>query len=167
MVNKGVIVLGSLAAGGVLVFLLNHKAKAGPGPGEGNVVIEILDENGNPVPRGNSFDLTEGQNYSVRLSVKNTSTKAGQTWPATLIIGLVVKLGGANLITPVNSLVSFAAGEQKAFNYPFSLLLGDGGKTGAIAASLGDPEGGILGSASDVINVVEIPIVYGGTISIG
>lgn len=33
MVNKGVIVLGSLAVGGVLVFALTRKAQAAPPPG--------------------------------------------------------------------------------------------------------------------------------------
>lgn len=33
MVNKGVIVLGGLAVGGILVFALTRKAKAAPPPG--------------------------------------------------------------------------------------------------------------------------------------
>ena len=53
MVNKGVIVVGSLAVAGGLVFALSRKAEAASPdePGEGTIDIVILGPDGQPVPQ--------------------------------------------------------------------------------------------------------------------
>lgn len=158
IITAGIVGLGGLAA----ILILTRGAAAG----QGNIVIEILDENGNPIPPSNSFDLEEGGNYQVRLTVTNTSMKGETPWEATLTVGLTVVIGGTTYVS-ASSPENFSAGQERQFTYPFTLELGTGGLSGPIDASVKDPNGVTLGSASDTIHVIEVPIVYGADIVIG
>jgi len=167
--NKGIIVLGGLAAGGLLVFALTRKAKAEVPPGEGaaSIVIKVYDSEGNLVSGSSPLTLDEGASYTVKLTVKNNSTKGGVPWEASLTVGITAATSFITLISPREDVKSFGAGETKSFNYALNIPIGSGNQTGGITAWIEDPYGTQIASAVEYLTIREIPIVYGATIVIG
>ena len=162
MADKGVLaVLAVLTAGALAVPLLLRKK-----PEEAPVQIEILDAQGNPLPRNSPFILSEGASYTTRVTITNTSTRAGTPWPADLSIGI-------NAATPLTQLIpaqltpaSFAAGETKSFNFPLNIPWESGGQVGEITAWVKDPGGIVIGSAVAPITIEAVAVDYSATITI-
>jgi hypothetical protein len=164
MVNKGAVVVGSLAVGGALFLMLTKKAKAEPE--EGEIIIEIYDSDGNPLPHNSPFSLEEGESYTVKLTIKNTSTQGGTPVAVSLGIGISASAGGTTLIASRVDAKSFAAGETKTFSYSLVIPMGLGGESGTIAAWAEAPDGTDLATAQESLVITEMPIDYGATIVI-
>ena len=163
--TKGPIILGlgALAAGAILLF----KKKPALGDEKAAIEIVILDAQGNPVPKNSPSQLTEGEAYTVVLTVTNQSVKNEIPWAATLGIGISTATDSTQLIPAQVSLESFAAGETRSFSYLMSVPLGTGGETGAISGWLEDPSGFAFASTNEPLNIIAIPIEYRATIVIG
>jgi len=155
--------LGAAAIGGVILVTIFRKAKAVP---EEGITIEVYDQFGNKIPRTGSFNLNEGQSYTLKANITNTSTKGGQPWEATLGIGVTIKANSSNLISPSSKSEYFGAGATKSFSYSFSVPLGYGGLTGAIGVAVSGPDGAIIASASELIYLIEVSVEYGASIVI-
>lgn len=165
--GKKVAIIGGLAAviGGIF---LATRAKAAPPPPEGaEIIIEVLDAEGNPLPHNSPVELEEGESYTVRLTITNLSTKAGVPWDATLDVVIQAATAYTALIPVSSSSEYFAAGQTKAFNYPMNIPLGTGGETGQITALVKDPMGVELARAAESIDIITIEIIYGATVVIG
>jgi hypothetical protein len=111
--------------------------------------------------------LNEGESYTVRLTVTNTSTKAGEPWVASLGIGISAGTELITLISPRVDIKSFNAGETKSFNYAMDIPLGTGNQSGMITAWVEDPYGVSIANAQEPLIIQEVPIEYGATIVIG
>ena len=61
-----VIGIGTVAA---LAYLLNKKSSASD-----DLVIQVYDEDGNLIPANSPVSLLEGNTYTVRVTVRNSST---------------------------------------------------------------------------------------------
>ena len=168
--KTGLIFLGALAVGTGLTVALAAMGKAAPPePGEGGAIIEIeiYDSEGNPVPSNSPRALDEGSSYTVRLTITNTSTKAGVPWDAILTVGIGAITSYTTLITAQEKAELFSAEQTRSFDYPINVPLGSGGETGYISAWVDDPDGTTLASALEDITINEIPIDYGAVIVIG
>ncbi len=169
MAKKGLLVgLGMAAAG--LLWLLSGKAKAEeppPGEGDASIVIQVYDSQGNLVPHSSPVTLDEGASYTVKLTVRNNSTKGGVPWEATLGIGISATTSLTTLIASREDMKSFLAGETKSFNYAMNVPFGTGNQSGSIQAWVKDPYGTTLANAQEPLAIRELPIVYGATIVIG
>lgn len=166
MKNKTALaILGTLLATAVGVPLLLRKKEVPPP--EAPITITILDAQGKPVPRTSPVTLTEGASYTARITARNTSTKAGTPWAATLGVGISGSTAVRQLIAAQIKQVNFAADEAKAFDFPFSLPMGSGGESGEITAWVQDPTGKAISSAREPLTIAEVPVIYSATIVIG
>lgn len=111
------------------------------------------------------FTLEEGASYTVRLTIKNTSTRGGAPVAASLGVGISANtVGGAVLIASRVDSKSFAASEVKSLDYALSIPFGLGGQSGEIQAWAEAPDGTDLAAAKAALNITVQPIVYGATI---
>lgn len=165
--KKAAVVLGLAAALGASIYLAT-KAEAAPERElKAKVGIEILDSQGNLVPHNSPAVLTEGESYTMVVTVTNMSTKAGTPWQAVLTIDVSAAVDGSNLMPPSVDYEPFAAGATENFSYPLSVPLGYGGFAGSAVAIVRDPLGATLDTAIESLTIVELPIVYGAGIVIG
>ena len=72
--KKTGIMVGAAALIAGIIYAMSKKPKEGEGAG---VAIEILDANGNPVPKKSPASLVEGTDYTIRVTVTNGSTRGG------------------------------------------------------------------------------------------
>ena len=155
---------------GALIYGLTRPKKEEIPPGEGaaSISISVLDAQGNPVPHNSPTDFAEGAQYTIRLTVKNLSTKGGVAYAATLT---VVLFAGTNELTfiPVSaSSYTFAANETKTLDSIMVVPMGAGGQAGNIVANVNDPAGNTVAEAPVYyFNITTVPIIYGATITIG
>lgn len=158
MNTKGKVALGLLGGAAVIGTIAAVASKSEASSGSPSFAMQILDANGNPVPRSpapryrrgvalssTSYNLVPG-NYSVRITVTNTSTNNGVPWPVSLTITLSSTISG--IITPVSDTEAFTASQQRVFNYPFIVTNSLLGQTGTFSAALLDPNSNVLQSDS-------------------
>lgn len=162
--KKAAIVVGGLAAG-VLVFVLTRKAKVEEG--EATIIIQVYDSEENLVPSNSPLTLSEGTSYTVKLTVKNISTRGGVLIAATLGVGISASIATVSLIPLRVDKQSFDAGQTRSFNYTLNVPMGTGGQTGNILAWVEDPHGQALANAIEYLTIQALPIIYGATIVIG
>ena len=93
------------------------------------------------------FQLEEGQSYTARVQVKNTSTKQGTPVPVTLSVALTSDL--ALSIPSPEVQQGFAALETLALDFPFSVPVNLGGKSGKMTAAVISPTREILAYAQE------------------
>lgn len=153
----------------VALALATRVKAAPPPPGEGaaSIVIQVYDSQGKLVPPSSPVALDEGSTYTVKLTVKNNSTKGGIPWEATLGIGISAATPLITLISPREDMKSFGAGETKSFNYTLNIPMGAGNQSGSITAWVEDPYGIVIANAQEPLAIRELSIVYGATIVIG
>jgi len=97
--------------------------------------------------------VTEGETYSVRITVTNQSTRAGQPTRATLTIGWRASAGTDTLIPLLEFEQLFAPGESTTWERPMTIPYFTE-PTGIIEAWVKDPEGNILASGSETLEIV-------------
>ena len=172
--NKKGIVIASVAGVAVITtaVLLSRKAEGVPElppdavPG-GDIVIQILDDEGNLVPTNSPAVLTEGSKYTIRVSVKNNTTRAGVPYAAQLETCMGVIAGGADLIPVTCRSDGFSPEETKAFTWTLNVPDFSGGQSGQITASVLSPSGLNIANAVEYFTILTIDIVYGATVVIG
>ena len=162
--KKAAVVLGAAALGAAGIYLATQ-AKAEEE--KGGVTIVIYDKYGNPVPTGSPAHLTEGETYTMVVTVTNMSAKAGTPWEATLTIDVAAAVGSSNIMTPSVADEFFTANQTRSFSYTLVVPMGYGGLSGNAAAIVKDPDGVTLDSATEPLTIEEIPIDYGAGIEIG
>jgi len=113
-----------------------------------------------------SVNLIEGGTYSVQVTTKNTSTKAGTPWPATLSLTIAATAGSTQLIAPNPTAYNYAAGESKTTSFTLVVPLGLGAATGQLTANFTDPNGVSLGTGTLSLTVVAVPVGYGASVAI-
>lgn len=113
-----------------------------------------------------TFTLTEGESYIVRVTVTNQSTRAGMPVEATLGVGItsVTELGYV-LIPGQESSEHFAPSEISTFDYTMDIPT-NVGKSGSIVAWVTDPAGADIVSAIEHFTITpeEIPAITPGWI---
>lgn len=171
--KKGIGILAGVAIiGGVIYLATRKKSTTSPDGTEqsGNLNMALMDEFGNPISNGigNSFSagVVEGGNYTIRVSVTNTSTKGSVAVAATLNLLMAVSAGSTMLVNLVNTSMSLAAGETKTKDFSFTIPSGTGNSDLIANAILKDPDGASLADKLQSWSIGSQAIVYGGTVSI-
>jgi hypothetical protein len=157
-------VLGALGLAGLVLAIKGKLSNAEPEPEpedelNGDVSITIYDEYGNVVPRNSPYNLNEGGYYTLKFTVKNSSTRGGTPWPATLTMSYSVTINGA--VQASNTVTGeFAAGETRTFGaYGFSIpwnIKGTG--IGSVSVTSKSPSGSVLDTDSEIINVIGVDV---------
>lgn len=172
-IKAGHIVGGLAVLGGTiaLIYAFTRKVKAVP-PEEpaGTIEIEVIG-----AQHSSPATVVEGETYTVRLTVTNLSTTAGQPCEATLRISIGATVfwdtfASEVLIPAQERTENFAAGQTRTFNYTMHVSPGLGGYSGSIGASVMDPTGLIvLDQATEplVVEAEVVEIIYGATVTIG
>lgn len=170
------IVGAALVIGGIALAKRKPELPPGDGEDEAMLQIEVYDSEGRLVPRNSPMDLEEGKSYTVVLTVKNTSTRAGLPWAATLSVTIhaAVTYGYeqvATLIPITTRDESFTAGQTKTFSYTMTVpsineIPQIEGSTGQIGASVQSPQGTTLATAYEPLTIKILEIIYGATIVI-
>jgi len=114
--------------------------------------------------------VVEGETYTVRLTVSNLSTTAGQPCEATLRIGIGAIVLSEVLIPTQEREEYFSANQTRTFDYTMYVPPGLGGYSGSISAAVMDPTGLIILDQATEPLVVEaevVEIIYGASITIG
>jgi len=167
MASKAAVGVGlGLAAVGIIVLASRAKG-APPEEEEGVLKIEILDSEGNPVPSNSPALLAEGEDYTLRVTITNQSTKGGEPWPAALSFSVYA---GTNLQTfiPVTSYTaSFGAGESIAYTWPLNIPMGTGGQSGNVLVTVWDPDGIQIASGIVYFDIQTVEIIYDADIVVG
>ena len=140
-----------------------YKEEAPPGA---TIGIEIFNSQGLPVEGHSPKILTEGESYTVRVTVTNTSTKAGIPWEADLDVGVMATTTYHTLISATRDTYHFAAGQALALDYPMAVPLGSGEETGSVWARVFDPAGAVLAEADEPITIETVEVIYGATVVI-
>lgn len=166
-ISPAVIIPIGLGLGLVGAVGLYALAQAAPAPEGAKIKIEILDAEGHPVPHNSPVSLLEGESYTVRLTITNLSTKAGEPWGTNLDVMITAFCDYTTLITITRATEYFAAGEAIIFDYPMAVPLGTGGQAGQIVVRVFDPEGNLVAEGIEPLTVETIEIIYGATIVIG
>lgn len=134
-----------------------------------SIGITLLGPSGQPVYL--TAPLSEGVNYTLKVTVKNSSTKGGVAWATPLQISVFAGTGSATFVPSQISSQSFAAGETKVFTFPMNIPIGTGGQTGNIVARVFSPVdtalAAALASIVDPFTIGTVAIDYGATISVG
>jgi len=159
--------VGLLAVGGLAYALTRKPAPPEERPPAAGIDIKVYDAQGNLVPSNSPLTLTEGESYTVVLTVTNQSTKAGTPWEATLEVVIYAGTDYTTLIPVTARSEYFGAGETRTFSYSMNVPLGTGGEMGNIVATVNDPTGVKLADAIEYFSIEEVPIVYGATVVIG
>ena len=168
--GKNLIGAGVILGVAGIAYALSQKKEIPPEEEAAQIIIEIFDAEGNPVPTQSPAIVDEGSDYTIRVTVVNQSTKAGVLWEAELNISVHVT---ADTTIFINGLTdgflthSFAAGESWAFTWPISIPVGFGASSGLIDARVTSPYGIVLASAQEQLTIQEVAIDYGATIVIG
>jgi len=160
---------GALAIGALLIFLLmKGRPAAGNGDSSG-VKIEILDEEGNPVPQNSPAEVEEGKSYTVRATIKNQTTRGGKAYEATLetVIEASANEGVVPLITWDARVDLFAAGQTIVYSSPLMIPDGLGGTEGVIVVNVWGPDMGHVGSAVETLTIKSMEIIYAASVSLG
>jgi len=114
---------------------------------------------------GITGDLVEGSTGNVaRVTVTNTTTKAGVPWPYTFKVEVDIAAGGADIFSEVRQ-VTFAAGETKAIDFVFNVPAGRFGSGNAYAMLLSTNEVELYAEASANFTVAEADVIPGGGIT--
>lgn len=161
-----VLALGLGAA--IAIPLLLRKKKPPEGEGAG-LKITFYDAQGNPVAKNSPVTLTEGESYTMMVSVTNQTTRGGVLWEATLggyVEAPVMAAGWPTEAYLFSGSIGgyFGPGETKNFSFPFSILVGYGGAGGAAIAVVTDPAGTTLATASEPITILVAETIYGATV---
>lgn len=152
---------------GTLEELNDHIQTEHPAAEGATIKIELFDAEGQPLTSSSPVELTEGESYTVRLTVTNLSTKAGAPWEATLNIGILAGTAYTTLIPFQARNEYFAPGQTRTFDYGMAVPLGSGGESGDIIADVLDPAGIKLAGAIEHFTILTVKIIYGATIVIG
>jgi len=99
------------------------------------------------------MQLTEGESYTVRVTVTNRSTRGGEPCEADLDVGVQAFSTYHTLISATRRTQHFDAAQSLAFAYPMAVPLGSGGETGSIAARVFDPADNVLADAGEPITI--------------
>ena len=176
--------LALIGAGIALVGLYAlTKKKEGPTEeetDEGALKIEVYDLDGNRVKENSPLPLIEGKTYTVVVTVRNLTTRAGSPIAADLLLDLYAQNTPWPEVTELLNILEthhFHAAEQRQFSYPLPIPLINTGVFGNIAAGWtlsgfiearlfaphyvdGDPVPGVqLAYGKKDLNI--IPILYG------
>ena len=160
---KVVLGVGALAAG--IGYLATRKPPTEEE--QSTLKIEIRDSEGNLVPHNSPANVSEGQVYTVTVSMTNTSTRGGIPIGVELTLRVAAQADGVWLIPTSDSSDAFGAGETKSYTYAMNVPWGTGGYSGVIDAVVGNPAGGIIASATEPLNIIAVAIIYGATVNIG
>lgn len=166
MADKKVAVGLGVAAGVGALLYLAAKAKAAP-PEGATVKIQVFDAEGHLITSNSPLELIEGESYTVRVTVTNLSTKAGEPWDAELEVVVHASTEWEALIPVTTSMEAFAAGQTLSFDYPMMVPLGVMGFSGQISATINDPAGIRLARVLEPFTIITIEIIYGATVVIG
>ena len=102
-----------------------------------------------------TVELIEGEIYTVKATTTNMSTKAGVPVAATLAVNITAVVDSQTILD--NSAVyGFAAGETQTFEFTMAVPMGAGGKAGAVAADVLDPDGNKLADGSLDISIAAV-----------
>lgn len=164
------LIIGGFALGvGILGYLATRRPVISPEiPGAGaSLDIEIVPVEGKVYESPSSVTLDEGRSYTVRVSVTNTSTRAGTPWEAALEMTIYAYYDTTYPI-PVTSTgkITYQPGEKKTFTYSLSLPVGSGGKSGAVVAGVYDPMGRHLATGSLSFGIRSAQVTYGALIEV-
>jgi len=152
--KKGLLLLG-LAAGGILLASKLRAAELPPPEGNAaSIGIVILDAAGNIVPHNFPADLYEGETYTIRVSVTNKSTKAGNPCAAVLTVANTTTLDGIGVTPGEPWPANYSSGQTLIFDYTLAIPDGSAGKFGALYFYVNDPGGNQLASAYENVNIL-------------
>jgi hypothetical protein len=165
--NKKALGLTALLAGTIAVLAFWRRKEEG---GSASVSIRIYDKNGNPVPHSSPYNLVEGEYYTIELTVTNQSKLGGNPCEAQLTIDLEGNLswGGApvDLFIPWGWIDIFQPSEARTYTHGFTCPVGPGiSGSGSIVATVSDPDGNQLDSATEPVTTVTIQ--YGADLDLG
>ena len=147
------------------------EAKA-PAPEEPSNGIEIYwhDALGNPLPHNSPVNINEGETAFFDVFITNTTTKGGQPWEAAFDVQIFSEYGtppyeamGSAISVPGDF---FEAGQRKGpYSGSVTSYMGSAPRNGnvTVIVSIAGTE---IASALDVVNIVEVPIIFGAIIEI-
>lgn len=150
--------LGIAAIVTTAIILATRPAKAAP-PKDvaATIKIEVIGAR-----HSSPATVTEGESYSVKLTITNQTTSAGIPEEATLTIGIEATVLSEVLIPAQERAEYFSAGQTRSFSYTMNVPPGLGGYSGSIIAAVMDPTGVILAQATEplVVEALFDPWVY-------
>ena len=166
--QKAVVGLGlGLGAAGIIYAVAKGKE---PEPEGAGVEIEIRDSQGNIVPHNSPASLDEGETYTVKVTVTNTTTRGGEPWEADLTTNIHAWVtdgfATVNLIVQHDKVNTFAGSQVIPYNYVIYPEIGTGGMTGGIFVKVYDPFGNMLVQVNEDLIIIALPISYGAGIVI-
>lgn len=135
--TKGILLLGGAVA---LIVLISKKGSGGEVAGAASVAMAIRSAG---ISAEIGDDLIAGNSYILSTTVTNQSTRAGVPSAADLTL-----VWGGNVVNSSQS-ASFAAGETKSFDIPFTVPNGMAGSTASFTVAVKSPSG--ITVASDTI----------------
>lgn len=101
-----------------------------------------------------ALNLTPGSNYLLTITVNNTSTANGIPVAVALRLTVAAIVGTMPLMTPINQDIPFTAGQTKTLQFQMNVPTTLDSLNGVIVASILDPTGVQLATASvDVLLV--------------
>lgn len=91
--------------------------------------------------------VDEGQSYTLRVGVSNTSTRGGVRVAASLRLGVSVKLETKPLVLIPSQIITynFGATEEHFFDFPLNIPIGFSGASGTMDAWLERPDATVIG----------------------
>lgn len=151
-----------------------------PGAPAGEFGITLYDQYGNVIAQSGLASLaigqvTEGSPVSAVIGLTNTSYQVinGVNTPvaATLTIKFAASTPSTTLVAQQSKSYSLTAGQIISISssgwsaLSFTPPVGTGGSVGTVTATLLDPNGVVLNTATATFNIAAAPIIYGGSIS--
>jgi len=164
--GKAALAVGGLAGLAGVIYLAT-KGKAAPPEGpSASVSIEVLDSEGNPVPRNSPAVVNEGESYTVMVAVTNTTTKGGVPFEADLETWVMAAAGWIDLIPGDIYPSHYLPGSIGYFYSTLNIPMGLGGMTGAITVNVFDPGGKLIATKVEPLTIKAMALIYGASISI-
>jgi len=102
--------------------------------------------------------LTEGESYTIKLTVTNRATKAGQPTAANLDIGLLASTEFTTIIPSTRTTEHFPPDEARVFDYDMVVPIGSGGENGQVIARVFDPAGNVIADVFEPITIESVAV---------
>lgn len=146
------------------LILLGRDVEAAVSELASAITMVIKDSEGNVVPHNSPATLIEGRNYSVLVTVINSSALTGTPVDATFAGVCSGGIAGGATFWNVDIGGLYLASEAKAFDIPFSVPAGLSGSVAIALAEIRDPNGVLVASAIEQMNITS-DIVYAASVS--